>query len=52
LQEAYNYMVKKDPEITKYMEHISPINWQHITFLGEYKFDIHSTPKKLRKLNI
>lgn len=35
LQEAYNYLVKLDPQVTKYMRHISPINWEHITFLGE-----------------
>ncbi|MEG0679018.1 MAG: Tn3 family transposase [Carnobacterium sp.] len=52
LQEAYNYLVKIDPQVTKYMRHISPINWEHITFLGEYKFDLLSIPKHLRKLNI
>ncbi|WP_155520268.1 Tn3 family transposase, partial [Carnobacterium maltaromaticum] len=52
LQEAYDYLVKTDPEVTNYMSHISPINWEHITFLGEYKFDLLSIPKRLRKLNI
>lgn len=52
LQEAYNYLVKIDSQVTKYMRHISPINWEHITFLGEYKFDLLSIPKHLRKLNI
>ena len=52
LQAAYNYLVKIDPEVTKYMKHVSPINWEHITFLGEYKFDLLSTPKHLRELNI
>ncbi|EHF6415732.1 Tn3 family transposase [Listeria monocytogenes] len=52
LQEAYDYLVKIDPEVTNYMNHISPINWEHITFLGEYKFDLLSIPKRLRKLNI
>ncbi|BDP58404.1 hypothetical protein EfmJHP36_28830 [Enterococcus faecium] len=42
LQAAYNYLVKIDPEVTKYMKHVSPINWEHITFLGEYKFDLLS----------
>lgn len=27
-------------------------NWEHITFLGEYKFDLLSIPKHLRELNI
>lgn len=52
LQEAYDYLVKIDQEVTNYMYHISPINWQHITFLGEYKFDLLSIPNRLRKLNI
>lgn len=52
LQVAYDHLVKIDSEVTKYMEHISPINWQHITFLGEYKFDMLSIPKRLRALNI
>ena len=34
------------------MKHVSPINWEHITFLGEYKFDLLSIPKHLRELNI
>ncbi|MDT2782994.1 hypothetical protein P7H41_13690, partial [Vagococcus fluvialis] len=33
-------------------QHVSPINWEHITFLGEYKFDLLSIPKHLRELNI
>ena len=49
---SYNYLVKIDPEVTKYMKHVSPINWEHITFLGEYKFDLLSIPKHLRELNI
>lgn len=52
LQKAYNYLVKADPKVTKYMKHISPINWEHITFLGEYTFDLLSSPKELRELNI
>lgn len=52
LQQAYEYLVKIDPEVTKYMKHISPINWEHITFLGEYKFDLASSPDGLRELNI
>lgn len=35
LQEAYDYLVKIDPEVTNYMNHISPINWEYITFLCE-----------------
>ncbi len=34
------------------MEHISLINWQHITFLDEYKFDMLSIPIQLQALNI
>ena len=34
------------------MKHISPINWEHITFLWEYQFDLLSIPKHLRELNI
>lgn len=52
LQAAYNHLVKTDPNVTKYMKHISPINWEHITFLGEYKFDLLSIPKHLRKLTL
>ncbi len=52
LQAAYNYLVKIDPEVTKYMKRIPPINWEHITFLVEYKFDLLSIPKHLRELNI
>ena len=53
LQAAYNYLVKIDPEVTKYMKHVSPIN------LGAYHFSLESInltcylfPKHLRELNI
>ncbi len=52
LKEAYNYLVKIDSEVSNYIKHISPINWKHITFLGEYKFNTLSSPKNLRKLTI
>ena len=52
LQAAYNYLVKIDPEVTKYLKHVSPINWEHINLHGEYKFNLLSIPKHLRELNI
>ena len=52
LKEAYNYLVKIVSEVSNYIKHISPINWEHITFLGEYKFNTLSSPKNLRKLTI
>lgn len=35
------------------LNHISPLGWEHINFLGEYKFDIRqmTTLKNLRPLN-
>ncbi|WP_461825207.1 Tn3 family transposase [Dysgonomonas sp.] len=37
----------------EHLKHISPLNWAHINFLGEYAFDAKNTPKdnKLRDLN-
>lgn len=32
------------------MPYITPINWKHITFLGEYKFDLNTVPVGLRDL--
>lgn len=29
----------------KLMQHISPLGWEHINFLGEYSFDINRTTK-------
>lgn len=52
LQKAYDHLVKTDPKVTQYMKHVSPINWEHITFLGEYTFDLTTSPKVLRQLNI
>ncbi|MCR8985480.1 Tn3 family transposase [Brevibacillus laterosporus] len=36
------------------MQHISPLGWEHINFLGEYSFDISKTTniKALRPLTI
>ncbi|HAK0939734.1 TPA: transposase, partial [Listeria monocytogenes] len=34
------------------LPHISPLGWEHINFLGEYKFDSHRLPtNSLRPLN-
>lgn len=52
LQKAYDHLVKTEPKVIQYMKHVSPINWEHITFLGEYTFDLNAIPKELRKLNI
>lgn len=52
LQKAYEHLVKTDPKVTQYMKHVSPINWEHISFLGEYTFDLTSSSKELRELNI
>ncbi|WP_445450126.1 Tn3 family transposase [Enterococcus faecalis] len=51
LQKAYDHYVKEQPKIEKYMTYTSPIIWNHINLLGEYKIDLLSKPNKLRSLN-
>jgi hypothetical protein len=36
------------------LNHIAPLGWEHINFLGEYTFDVRniSESDKLRPLNI
>lgn len=52
LQKAYDYYVKEEPKIEKYMPYTSPIIWNHINLLGEYNIDLLSKPDKLRGLNL
>lgn len=51
LQKAYDHYSQINPEIDKYMPYTSPIIWNHINLLGEYKIDLLSNPYKLRNLN-
>jgi hypothetical protein len=36
------------------LNHVSPLNWEHINFLGEYSFDTKHVPSldSLRPLNL
>lgn len=48
------FLAELQEETQELLKHISPLNWTHINFLGEYAFDIKNTPKpnELRMLNI
>lgn len=52
LQKAYDYCLKKQPEIKKYVAYTSPIVWNHINLLGEYKTDLSPKISGLRDLNL
>jgi len=55
LKKAWEYYEKNNPGIDKnLLKHVSPINWEHINFLGEYSVetDIFLEEDNLRKLNI
>lgn len=52
LQKAYDYYLKKQPEIKKYMPYTSPIVWNHINLLGEYKIDLSPKLSGLRDLDL
>lgn len=43
---------KKDSLKEELLPHISPLGWEHINFLGEYKFDSHRlSTNSVRPLN-
>lgn len=52
LQKAYDHYVKEQPGIKNYMPYTSPIIWNHINLLGEYKIDLSSKLSSLRDLNL
>lgn len=52
LQKAYDYYLKKQSEIKKYVAYTSPIVWNHINLLGEYKIDLSPKLSGLRDLNL
>lgn len=45
LQEAINHLKKQEQLNDELLKHISPLNWSHINFLGEYYFDDQDVPK-------
>ena len=55
LTKAWNHYVKENPKTDEtLLKHISPLNWEHINFLGEYSFDVNVQfeTDNLRRLNI
>lgn len=55
LKKAWNYYKYQNPNASeKYLKHVSPLNWEHINFLGEY--NIENNPyyeeDNLRMLNL
>lgn len=54
LTEAANIMRSKGLLREDLLQHISPLGWEHINFLGEYTFDLKRIPghNTLRPLNI
>lgn len=52
LSEVTKEFKKRDSLKEELLPHISPLGWEHINFLGEYKFDSHRLPtNSLRPLN-
>ncbi|WP_413228423.1 Tn3 family transposase [Clostridium sp. CS001] len=55
LTKSWNHYVKENSETDEtLLKHISPLNWEHINFLGEYSFDVNVQfeTDNLRKLNL
>ncbi len=43
LTEATSVLKEKGVFKEELMQHISPLGWEHINFLGEYSFDMNKT---------
>ena len=55
LKKAWEYYKKNNPNADeKLLTNISPLNWEHINFLGEYtlELEVFFEEDNLRKLNI
>lgn len=54
LQKAVEHLKGKNTFDENLLKHISPLNWEHINFLGEYRFNSNSSfsSNSLRPLNI
>ena len=55
LKKAWEHYSKHNPDVNKkLLKNISPLNWEHINFLGEYSLetDVIYEKDNLRKLNI
>ncbi len=54
LSEEINVLKKKEKFDEELLKHLSPVGWEHIDFLGEYKFEgLHETVQmNLRPLRI
>lgn len=52
LAKAADYRKEKGQLNEELLNHISPLGWEHINFLGEYKFDVKqvTTLQSLRPL--
>lgn len=53
LQKAIEHLKNNNSLDESLIKHIAPLGWEHINFLGEYKFDLRSVPEtdNLRSLN-
>lgn len=54
LQKAVEYLKNKNGLDETLLKHISPLNWEHINFLGEYRFNAKNISESnlLRLLNL
>jgi TnpA family transposase len=54
LEKAIEHLKTQEGLGEELLKHISPLNWAHINFLGEYSFDTKSIPEsnELRNLNV
>jgi TnpA family transposase len=54
LEKAIDYLKTIENMDERLLKHISPLNWSHINFLGEYSFDVKNMPKpnEFRLLNL
>ena len=54
LEKAIEYYKRNHTFDENLLKHISPLNWEHINLLGEYRFDTNDIPKEdeFRPLNI
>jgi len=53
IRQAVDYLRASEGINEDLLTHIAPLGWEHISFLGEYAFDIRDTSKseELRPLN-
>lgn len=50
LSKLYEHYLKVDPEKAKQIIRLSPVAWQHISFIGKYEFYSKENPIQIQKV--